>query len=70
MTTEQLAAEIQSLLDNGWLPCGTCEGKAYANFVPGRGPHACADCDSCGFVHPFLSMEDYKAQMAERKAAP
>lgn len=69
MTTEELAVRIQSLIDDGWIPCGTCEGLAYSNFVPGRGPHACDDCDSCGFVHPFLSMEEYEAQVAERGGA-
>jgi hypothetical protein len=63
MTTEKLAAEIQVLLDNGWLPCGTCEGKAYANRVPGVEPCLCNDCDDFGFLHPFLSWEEWQEQI-------
>jgi hypothetical protein len=69
MDVNTLAAEIEILLSSGWLPCGTCEGKAY-RLPPGSGkePYPCADCENNGFIHPFLSWDEYQEQLAERGA--
>lgn len=70
MTTEELTAAISELLASGWLPCPQCEGKAY-RLPPeaGKAPYLCDYCDDCGFLHPFLSWEEYQEQLTEKGAA-
>ncbi len=69
MSVENLAAEIQALLDNGWIPCGVCDGRAYGNRMRDASsviPHSCENCENCGFIHPFLSFDEYREQIRGR----